>query len=90
MPDNGKLLIVENGVYGERMAQIASRMGISFTIARHGWTSPVDTASLASQLDREPTLSHVAVVHHETTTGRLNDLAGIQRLCAPESLRFFG
>ena len=81
VPDDGRVLIVENGVYGERMSQIASRFGIGHGIATHAWTSAVDLASVRARLDAEPDLTHVAVVHHETTTGRLNDLAGLQDLC---------
>ncbi|MDQ4102445.1 MAG: 2-aminoethylphosphonate aminotransferase [Actinomycetota bacterium] len=81
VPEDGKVLIVENGVYGERMSQMASRLGIAYAVVRHDWTSAVDLVSLGTRLDQEPGFTHVAVVHHETTTGRLNNLAGLQRLC---------
>lgn len=87
VPEDGKVLIVENGVYGERMTQIAARFGIAHSVAQHGWTSAVDLASVRAQLDDEPGFSHVAVVHHETTTGRLNDLAELERLCRERGLR---
>jgi 2-aminoethylphosphonate-pyruvate transaminase len=80
VPEEGKVLIVENGVYGERMAQIAGRYGVDHGIVRHEWLEEVDFSAVAARLD-EPGFTHVAVVHHETTTGRLNDLAGLDRLC---------
>ncbi len=87
VPEDGRMLIVQNGVYGERMSQMASRFGIGYAVARHGWTSAVDLASVGSQLDKEAGFTHVAVVHHETTTGRLNDLAELERLCRERGVR---
>lgn len=87
VPEDGKVLIVENGVYGERMSEMASRFGIGYAVARHGWTSAVDIASLRARLDKEPGVTHLAVVHHETTTGRLNDLAALEHLCRERGIR---
>jgi 2-aminoethylphosphonate-pyruvate transaminase len=87
VPEDGRVLIVENGVYGERMSQMASRFSIGYAVARHGWMSAVDAASVGARLDKEPGFTHVAVVHHETTTGRLNDLVGLERLCRERGLR---
>jgi len=87
VPENGRVLIVENGVYGERMSQIAGRFGVDYAVARHAWTSAVDAASVAAVLDGEPGFTHVAVVHHETTTGRLNNLAELGHLCRERGVR---
>jgi 2-aminoethylphosphonate-pyruvate transaminase len=81
VPDDGKVLIIENGVYGERMTQIAARYGVAHGIVRHDWLAGIDLAAVEARLDDEPGFTHVAVVHHETTTGRLNSLAGLDRLC---------
>lgn len=81
LPADGRLLVLENGVYGERISAIATRHGIA-TEAIHGqWGEDIDLAALAARLDATPTITHVAVVHHETTTGRLNPLAPISALC---------
>ncbi|MGH8583511.1 MAG: aminotransferase class V-fold PLP-dependent enzyme, partial [Gammaproteobacteria bacterium] len=45
------------------------------------WQAPIDPARLAATLEDRPRISHVAAVHHETTTGRLNALAELGRLC---------
>ncbi|MEW5709310.1 MAG: 2-aminoethylphosphonate aminotransferase [Pseudomonadota bacterium] len=81
VPPGGALLVVDNGVYGARMAEIARCHGIRHAVLRQEWGAPVDPEALARRLDEAPETSHVAVVHHETTTGRLNDLAAIARLC---------
>ncbi len=81
VPSQGKVLVIENGVYGERFSRITQTHGIPYTVQRHAWGEAVDLEALAHTLETEPQLSHVAVVHHETTTGRLNDVARIGSLC---------
>src|ERR1700692_3198084 len=77
VPKSGRLLIVENGVYGERIAQICAQYGIAHErIIGAGIAAP-DYPAIAAKLSSAPKaarFTHVAVVHHETTTGRLNDL----------------
>jgi 2-aminoethylphosphonate-pyruvate transaminase len=82
VPETGKLLILENGVYGERMTRIAGRYGIRTVILGHDWEAPIDYAAVGAALSGDSEITHVAVVHHETTTGRLNDLAPLAALCA--------
>jgi 2-aminoethylphosphonate-pyruvate transaminase len=83
VPEQGRLLVVENGVYGERIAQIAKQYRIDYEVVRHDWMSAPDLDAIAGRLDSaKPRFTHLAVIHHETTTGRLNDLAGLADLCA--------
>ena len=84
--ENGRLLVLENGVYGERIAQIAERYRIAHAVVRHPWMHALDLDAIASALDAE-TFTHVAVIHHETTTGRLNDLPGLASLCNARGVR---
>jgi 2-aminoethylphosphonate-pyruvate transaminase len=77
---HGRLLIVQNGVYGERIARIAQAHGIEHDSVAADWTERPATDRVAAQLaSRE--YEAVAVVHHETTTGLLNDLRSIAALC---------
>jgi len=80
-PAHGKLLVIENGVYGERLSKIATIHGIPHVSLAFGWGEEIDTQRLRIALDEHQDVSHVAVVHHETTTGRLNDVEPIARLC---------
>jgi len=80
-PDARSTLVVTNGVYGERMARMLEAHGKPFRIAAHGWTDAVDVGAVRRQLDEDPAITHLAVVHHETTTGRLNDLSALGTLC---------
>ncbi|MHC8441986.1 MAG: 2-aminoethylphosphonate aminotransferase [Candidatus Eutrophobiaceae bacterium] len=81
LPTQGKLLIVENGVYGERMSLIAQIHGIPYHRLRHDWLEKIDLHRLETALKRDPAITHLALVHHETTTGRLNDLLPIANIC---------
>jgi len=86
VPDHGKVLIIENGVYGERLSKIAEIHQINHMTLHHEWGEAIDLKLLEDELRYNEGLSHVAVVHHETTTGRLNDLAGIASICAKYNL----
>jgi 2-aminoethylphosphonate-pyruvate transaminase len=87
VPQDGKLLIVENGVYGERITQIASQYRIAHETVKHDWMDAPDLARVARCLDGDRGFTHVAVIHHETTTGRLNDLAALGALCQQRGIR---
>lgn len=75
-----KLLVCQNGIYGERIATIARRLGTEVVDVTAGHTEPIDPAVVAAALDADPTIDAVAVIHHETTTGLLNPVAAIARI----------
>jgi len=72
----GRLVIVSNGVYGERMAAMAEAHRLPHTVVRGDWMAAPDLAAVERVL-REPDVEAVAVVHHETTTGFLTPIAEI-------------
>jgi len=84
VPKNGRLLVVENGVYGERIALICAQYGIDHERIAGDWLQAPDWDAVAARLKNQPNgaaFTHVAVVHHETTTGRLNELHELSKLC---------
>ena len=86
VPQDGRVLVVENGVYGERIAAICARYRIPHERMRCGWMDALDPAGIARRVEkasheRDARFTHVAVVHHETTTGRLNPLHALGDLC---------
>ncbi|KVD81015.1 2-aminoethylphosphonate aminotransferase [Burkholderia sp. ABCPW 14] len=87
VPENGKLLVIENGVYGERITQIATQYRIAHDVLKHDWMQAPDLARVAGKLDADRAITHVAVIHHETTTGRLNDLDALAAVCRARGVR---
>src|SRR6185437_7714796 len=85
VPGDGRVLNVENGVYGERIAQICAQYRIPCQRLVGDWMQPVDVTALES-LARQERCTHLAVIHHETTTGRLNDLRRLSELCRAHGL----
>ena len=85
VPDTGHVLIIENGVYGERMRQIAKTVHIPYTSLQYDWGSPVRIEELTRALKKN-NITHVAVVQHETTTGLLNNLAAIADICNEKNI----
>ncbi|QTO22520.1 2-aminoethylphosphonate aminotransferase [Burkholderia seminalis] len=86
VPQDGKLLVIENGVYGERITQIATQYGIAHDVLKHEWMQAPNPAQIAARLDAGG-YTHVAVIHHETTTGRLNDLGAIAEVCRARGVK---
>ena len=72
LPEGRKLLVMNNGVYGERMLRMAEAHRIPTVELRYNWTERPDLAQIESTLQADPTIHAVALVHHETTTGLLN------------------
>ena len=75
LPATGKLLVVDNGAYGQRIGQIAARLRIPAVILDQAETEPADVARIAAAVAADPGITHVALVHCETTTGMLNPVA---------------
>ena len=79
-PDTSKTLVVANGVYGERSAKILEYQRKPVHLVASAWMEPMDLEGVSRCLEAYPDISHISVVHHETTTGRLNDLFELSRL----------
>jgi 2-aminoethylphosphonate-pyruvate transaminase len=78
--EGGAILVVNNGVYGDRIAKMARVHGIRVVEVTAGWTEPADLGGIEAALRAEPDVQAVALVHHETTTGLVNPVAEVGRL----------
>lgn len=87
VPADGTLVVVNNGVYGDRMLRIARAHGIPTVAVAGDIFAPIRAADVEAALVAHPTATHVAVVHHETTTGLLNPVADIARAAARHGRR---
>ena len=82
VPPGRTLLVIDNGAYGRRMAQIAQAYGIPLQVLSFPWGAWPDSGMVQDALaaDRNGKIAAVAMVHHETTTGMLNPVAEIGEL----------
>ena len=85
VPRDGKALILANGAYGQRMAKICEVAGRRFALLETPEDTPVDPDSLDRVLSDGAQITHVAVVHCETTSGVVNPVEAIARVCAEHS-----
>lgn len=82
IPPTGKLLVATNGAYGRRMAQMAQVLRIPLALVEQAEDRPVPAAAVKAALLNDPAITHVAVVHCETTTGLLNPIQEIGEVVA--------
>lgn len=75
-----KLLIAANGAYGMRMGEIADYAGIAHEIYETAYDEVPDAEKIAQILEKDPAITHVSMVHSETTSGILNDIAAVSRV----------
>ncbi len=76
----GKVLIADNGAYGERMIVTAQKLKLAHRVVEFPETEPVDPAAVDRALKADSAITHVAVVHSETTTGLVNPVAEVGRV----------
>lgn len=80
VPSDGKLLIIANGAYGSRMGQIAKILHITHLIYEVPEVTVPDVEEIEEILKKNPDITHLSVVHCETTTGILNPVKDIVAL----------
>ena len=80
VPPGGKLLVHSNGVYGDRLIEICALAGTPHAVLR---TPPFTPAmeEFERAILADPAITHVFVVHCETSTGVLNPLEPVAALC---------
>ena len=87
VPPAGKLLVLINGAYGRRINWICSYYKRATAILEWPEDQPVDPARVATTLADDQAITHVAVVHCETTSGVLNPIAEVARVVAAAGRR---
>jgi 2-aminoethylphosphonate-pyruvate transaminase len=75
-----KLLIAANGAYGERMEDIAKHAGLSYAIYHQDYDKVPDAEKIGRILEEDPSITHVSMVHSETTSGILNDIEEVTKV----------
>jgi len=72
LPQDSKTLVLVNGAYGQRIAQTLDYLGRSHTVIDKGDYMPPRGIEVAVALDADPAITHVIIVHCETSSGILN------------------
>ncbi len=74
-----KTLVVANGAYGDRAAAILTRLGRPVVKIDKGDSAAPSVEEVSARLDADPTISHVWIIHCETTSGIINPIEEIAR-----------
>ncbi|MBN1816298.1 MAG: alanine--glyoxylate aminotransferase family protein [Sedimentisphaerales bacterium] len=85
LPERG--LILTNGEFSERLADHGRRWGLSFETLALEWGQPFDLAQAEQILEGRPEIGWIWTVHCETSTGMINDLAKLKRICRKRHVR---
>ena len=87
VPRDGVVLVPDNGAYCARILKILGRLGIEAIALPFGEDAAVDPAAVEAAFAREPRITHVALVHLETSAGILNPLDAIAAMCRQHGKR---
>ncbi len=72
LPQGKRMLVLNNGVYGERISLMVGLNRLGISELKYDWTTKPDPERLRLALRQHPEVQAVAMVHHETTTGLIN------------------
>ena len=75
-----KLLICENGAYGKRMKDIANHAGIDAVVYSEPFNKIPCAKKVEEILNKDKEITHVSMVHCETTSGILNDIESVAKV----------
>jgi alanine-glyoxylate transaminase/serine-glyoxylate transaminase/serine-pyruvate transaminase len=75
-----------NGVFGERMCEVARRAGADVVRVEAEWGTPIDPQALLAAHAAHPEARVLGVVHAETSTGVENDVASLRPVADTDTL----
>ncbi len=82
------VLVVNNGVYGDRLLKIARCNGITAHEVKGEWARPIDVEAVRAALAEHDDVDALVCVHHETTTGMINPIRELGELVADTGTLF--
>lgn len=85
---NDQCLIITNGAYGERIETIAKVGGLNYMTYHEAYDTIPQESIIDEILRKNTSITHVVMVHCETTTGILNDIKMVGQLCSKYSKIF--
>ena len=87
LPRDGKALLLVNGAYGHRMAKMIDYMDRAYIVHETPEDTPPSLENLQQTLASDPAITHVMVVHCETTSGIINPIQEISDIVADQGRR---
>ena len=85
VPKSGKVLVPANGAYCHRIARILTYLQRDVVVLEHNEDEPANPKRIEEALKADPSITHVAVVHCETSAGILNPLHDIALVVAQQN-----
>lgn len=82
VPRDGHVLVLVNGAYGKRMAKLTQMMGRRASVFETADEVPTTAADVDRLLTADPSITHVGLIHCETSTGIENPLQAIAAVVA--------
>jgi 2-aminoethylphosphonate-pyruvate transaminase len=82
------MLVIRNGVYGDRIAAMAKTHRLKQLSLKYDWGQPPEVSDIEQALKQHPKIEVVALVHHETTTGLINPVQDIGQVVRKHKRRF--
>lgn len=87
VPRNGHVLVPINGSYCARIAKICTHLGRKLTTHKYAENKQIDPNDIDQLLAKDASITHVALVHCETSVGILNPLDAIAKVVAKHGRR---
>jgi len=88
VPHDRKILIVDNGAFGERLCEIARLHDMDVIHLRYAWGDLVRPADVRRAFEEHPEIAVVAMIHHETSVGLLNPVREVGAICRKHDALF--
>jgi len=89
VPPEGKLLVIVNGAYGRRIAQMAKMLKINTRVLEYPENTLPNFDEIETVLDEDSLITDVSVVHCETTTGIINPIKRIGEIVKKTNRKYF-
>jgi len=80
VPPDKKILVVDNGAFGARLAEVATVHEMNLVHLRYAWGQMVDPADIERAFEQHPDIAVVAMIHHETSVGLINPVGIIGQI----------
>lgn len=83
-----KVLVLQNGAYSKRMVEMCDYHGIKYVVYEEDYAHVPDPAIVEDVLKSDGNITHISMVHSETTSGLLNNIAAIGELAKKYNKKF--